>query len=95
MVEEINSTGGTASAIKTNVALQVDVEHLIDETVNLYGTVDILVNNAGIMDNLEPAGAVKDEDWDRVFAVNVNSVLRTIRKVLPIFLEKERATLLM
>lgn len=94
VVAEINAAGGTASAIKTNVALQVDVERLIDETVNLYGTVDILVNNAGIMDNLEPAGAVTDEDWDRIFKVNVTSVLRTTRKVLPIFLGKGKGNII-
>jgi NAD(P)-dependent dehydrogenase (short-subunit alcohol dehydrogenase family) len=50
--------------------------------------VDILVNNAGIMDGMEPAGEIKDDLWDKVFAVNTTSVMRSTRKVLPIFLEK-------
>ncbi|WP_019635299.1 SDR family oxidoreductase [Paenibacillus fonticola] len=93
-VQEITSQGGTAFAIKTNVAAEEDVQHLIDTTVNTYGTVDILVNNAGIMDNMEPAGDITDEQWERVFAVNTTSVMRSTRKVLPIFLEKQRGIII-
>lgn len=88
-VEEIETNGGTAFAIKTNVAEEADVQALIDTTVEKYGTVDILVNNAGIMDNFEPAGDVEDEKWDRIFAINTTSVMRSTRKVIPIFLEKQ------
>jgi NAD(P)-dependent dehydrogenase (short-subunit alcohol dehydrogenase family) len=62
---------------------------LIDTTVEKYGTVGILVNNAGIMDNFEPVGDVEDDKWDRISAININSVMRSTRKVLPIFLEKQ------
>ncbi|PQD94220.1 3-ketoacyl-ACP reductase [Pradoshia eiseniae] len=88
-VEEIKAAGGEAIAMKTNVAVEEDVQALVDSTVEAYGTVDVLVNNAGIMDGFEPAGDVLDERWERVFAVNTTSVMRMTRKVLPIFLEKE------
>lgn len=87
-VEEIKANGGTAFAIKTNVAVEADIQALIDTTVSTYGTVDILVNNAGIMDNFEPAGDVEDDKWERIFAINTTSVMRSTRKVMPIFLEK-------
>ncbi|MEF2966249.1 SDR family oxidoreductase [Paenibacillus sp. M1] len=92
-VEEITSQGGTAFAIKTNVALEEDIQNLVDTTVQNYGTVDILINNAGIMDGMEPAGEVTDERWERVFAVNTTSVMRSTRKVLPIFLEKKKGVI--
>lgn len=88
-VEEIKAAGGEAIAMKTNVAVEEDVQTLVDTTVEKYGTVDVLVNNAGIMDGFEPAGDVVDERWERVFAVNTTSVMRMTRKVLPIFLGKE------
>lgn len=91
--EEIASQGGTAFAIKTNVAAEEDIQNLIDTAVNQYGTVDILINNAGIMDNMEPAGDVLDDKWERVFAVNTTSVMRATRKVLPIFLEKQKGVI--
>ncbi|WHX49745.1 SDR family oxidoreductase [Paenibacillus woosongensis] len=92
-VEEITSQGGTAFAIKTNVAVEEDIQNLVDTTVKTYGTVDVLVNNAGIMDNMEPAGDVTDEQWDRIFAVNTTSVMRSTRKVLPVFLEKRKGVI--
>ncbi|HHY27124.1 MAG TPA: SDR family oxidoreductase [Desulfitobacterium dehalogenans] len=88
VVEEITSAGGTAFAIKTNVAVEEDIQTLVDTTVSTYGTVDILVNNAGIMDNFEPAADIEDKNWERLFAVNTTSVMRATRKVIPIFLEK-------
>ncbi|TWH56499.1 NAD(P)-dependent dehydrogenase (short-subunit alcohol dehydrogenase family) [Desulfitobacterium sp. LBE] len=88
VAEEITSAGGTALAIKTNVAVEEDIQALIDTAVSTYGTVDILVNNAGIMDNFEPAADIEDKNWERIFAVNTTSVMRATRKVLPIFLEK-------
>lgn len=88
-VEEVETNGGTAFAVKTNVAEEADIGALIDSTVEKYGTVDILVNNAGVMDNFEPAGDVEDEKWDRIFAINTTSVMRSTRKVMPIFLEKQ------
>lgn len=94
VAEEINSAGGTALAIKTNVALEEDIQALIDTAVKIYGTVDILVNNAGIMDNFEPAADIEDKDWERVFAVNSTSVMRSTRKVLPIFLEKSSGVII-
>lgn len=88
-LEEIKANGGTAFAIKVNVALEEDIQALIDTTVSNYGTVDILVNNAGIMDNFEPAADIEDRNWERIFAVNTTSVMRSTRKVIPIFLEKK------
>ncbi|WP_243354402.1 SDR family oxidoreductase [Bacillus litorisediminis] len=81
------SNGGTAKAIKANVAELADIENMIDTAVKEYGTLDILVNNAGIMDGFEPAGDITDEKWDRIFDVNTKGVIRAIRKAIPIFLE--------
>ncbi|WP_138752982.1 SDR family oxidoreductase [Paenibacillus sinopodophylli] len=89
VVQGIQEKGGTAIAVVSNVAVEADVQNLIDTAVNEFGTVDILVNNAGIMDNFVPAGDITDELWERVFAVNTTGPMRTTRKVLPIFLEKQ------
>ena len=93
-VEEIKENGGVAIAIKTNVALEEDIQNLIDTAVKTYGTVDILVNNAGIMDNFEPAGDIEDANWERIFAINTTSVMRSTRKVLPIFLENQAGVII-
>lgn len=93
-VDQIASDGGTAIAVLTNVAKQEDIEDLIDTAVNTYGTVDILVNNAGIMDNFDPAADITDELWEKIFTINTTSVMRATRKVLPIFLAKEKGVII-
>ncbi|MCZ4151283.1 3-ketoacyl-ACP reductase, partial [Escherichia coli] len=90
VVDDIKASGGEAIVVVANVAQEDDIQRLIDTAVSTYGTVDILVNNAGIMDGMEPAGEITDEQWDRVFAINTTSVMRATRKVLPIFLEKQK-----
>ena len=94
VVEEIKSNGGEAIAIVANVAEEKDIQNLIDTTVSTFGTVDVLVNNAGIMDNFEPAGDIVDDNWERIFAINTTSVMRSTRKVMPIFLEKAQGVII-
>jgi len=89
VVKGIVEKGGTALAVQSNVASEEDVQRLFEETTNAYGTVDILVNNAGIMDNFVPAGDLTDELWEKVFAVNTTGPMRTTRKALSIFTEKQ------
>ncbi|MGX6443909.1 SDR family oxidoreductase [Neobacillus sp. K501] len=93
-VDQIKSNGGEAIAVMANVAKEDDIQNLIDTVVNTYGTLDILVNNAGIMDNFEPAGEIEDEKWERIFAINTTSVMRSTRKALPIFLEKQKGVII-
>lgn len=93
-VDQIKSNGGEAIAVMANVAKEDDIQNLIDTAVNTYGTLDILVNNAGIMDNFEPAGEIEDEKWERIFAINTTSVMRSTRKALPIFLEKQKGVII-
>ncbi|MFF0902217.1 UNVERIFIED_CONTAM: SDR family oxidoreductase [Kocuria sp. CPCC 205316] len=48
------------------------------------GRLDVLVNNAGVMDRFESVAEVDDATWDRVFAVNVGSVMRLTRAAIPL-----------
>ena len=89
VIDEIHSSGGEAQAVISDVTKEEDVQNMIDKAVNMYGTLDILVNNAGILDNFAPAEKVTDQVWEKVFAVNSTGPMRTIRKALPIFIEKK------
>jgi len=88
-IAEITANGGEAVAVRTNVTVEEDIQNMIDTAVEEFGTVDILVNNAGVVDNMYAAGNVPDEVWDRVLAINTTGVMRAMRKVLPIFEEKQ------
>jgi NAD(P)-dependent dehydrogenase (short-subunit alcohol dehydrogenase family) len=51
------------------------------------GHVDALANVAGIMDGFLPPAEIDDQTWERVLAVNLTSMMRLTRAVLPIMLE--------
>jgi len=90
VVTEIVAAGGSATAVVANVAVQADVDNLIDTAVSTYGSLDILVNNAGIMDNFMPVENITDDLWEKIIAVNTTGPMRTIRKAMPIFLAKKK-----
>lgn len=60
---------------------KISVESLVPQVETSLGPLDILVNNAGItQDNLFLR--MKDEEWENVIAVNLNSVFRLSRSAL-------------
>src|SRR5687767_3926110 len=67
----VKKTGGEAIFVKADVAKAVEVEALINKTVDTYGRLDCAHNNAGI----EGPGATTvdytEEAWDRVIAINL------------------------
>ena len=58
------------------------VNAVVDECLRNFGRVDILHNNVGIP---TPGGAedTTEDDWDRLFAVNVRGMYLTCRACLP------------
>lgn len=73
LVNKIIGAGGKAAAIKADVARVSEITRLFDETIAHFGKLDILVNNAGIMFT-KPVSEVTEEEYDRIFAVNVKGV---------------------
>ena len=69
-VDEVKKLGREALGIKVNVTKKSDVEAMVQQTLEKFGMVDILVNNAGIL-RIEPTEDMKEEDWDKVLAVNL------------------------
>ncbi len=81
-VDTIAKEGGTASALRVDVAKAADCEAMVQAAVERYGRVDILDNNVGISvraDVLE----VSEDDWDRVMAVNVKSIMLASKYAIP------------
>jgi len=67
----IIDAGGRAIFKETDVADKDAVEAMLAKTIAEFGKVDVLVNNAGIIIR-DTVLDTSVEDWNRVFAVNVN-----------------------
>ena len=81
-VLDLNPGDEFAVALKADVTDDASVRTAVDTAAERLGGIDILVNNAGI-------GAIgtvadnPDEEWHRVFDVNVVGMVRVTRAALP------------
>lgn len=67
---QIVAAGGVACGFVANVAVESEVQNLIQNIVAKWGRVDILVNNAAITDN-KTILDISKEEWDKVIAVTL------------------------
>jgi NAD(P)-dependent dehydrogenase (short-subunit alcohol dehydrogenase family) len=82
-VGHIKTAGGDATFVQADVSKSADVQHMIATTVKTYGRVDILFNNAGIEGPSAKIAHYKEEDWDRVIAIDLTSVYLGMKYVIP------------
>lgn len=92
-VNELKESGYDALGTLVNIAIEKDVSRMVDSTIEAFGKVDILVNNAGVGDNMQAAQNVQDDTWNRVMDINVNGVMRSLRKIIPSFIENGGGTI--
>jgi NAD(P)-dependent dehydrogenase (short-subunit alcohol dehydrogenase family) len=78
----IEGEGGEAAACEADVSVSAQVCAAVETCVGRFGRVDILLNNVGITALGDPV-QTSEEDWDRVFAVNVKSAFLLAKHGLP------------
>ena len=83
VADGIRATGSTAIPIQADLVLAADLEHAVEESVRTLGGIDVLVNCAGVGQRPKPIEETGDDEFDRIFSVNVRSVFLIIRAVLP------------
>ena len=60
----------------------------VEAAFRQIGDVDILICNAGIM-HFAPINLMQEDQWDRLFAVNVKGIYNCVGAALPSFLQKQ------
>lgn len=79
---EIETSGGQALAVRTDVADQAQVEALIEKCVERFGQVDVLVNNAGVA-IASQFEELPLEDFRRLMDVNFWGAVYACRAAVP------------
>src|SRR5437763_1442754 len=83
----IAKEGGSAAAFEADASNSADVKAMVDACMAKWGRLDILDNNVGIGSTGGPVELSEDE-WHKVFDVNVKSFFLTAKHVLPV-MEKQ------
>ena len=78
--------GDSAYGIRGDVSNLDDLDSLFGQIRERFGRVDVLFANAGIAP-LAPFDAVTEEQFDRLFNVNVRGLFFTVQKALPLLRE--------
>ncbi|KAF2138393.1 uncharacterized protein K452DRAFT_290977 [Aplosporella prunicola CBS 121167] len=72
--EKLATTSDAFAFQKMDVSKAAEWDAAIDAAIKAWGKIDILVNNAGTSYKNKPTNEVTEEEFDKVFAVNVKSV---------------------
>jgi 3-oxoacyl-[acyl-carrier protein] reductase len=92
--ERVSSTiqkmGHKSIAIQMSVANSREVNASAERVLREYGRIDILINNAGICQVVPSIEEIREEDWDRVLAVNLKGVFLCAKAVMGI-MKKQKA----
>jgi 3-oxoacyl-[acyl-carrier protein] reductase len=78
VVAKITAAGGRAIAVQADVSTAAGAKALFDAAEAKYGPADILINNAGVI-LYKLLAAVTEEEFDKLFAVNVKGTFLTCK----------------
>ena len=82
--EVASQIGNSAFAMEADVSIDGDVSRMVQEALDRWGQLDILVNNAGTTHRNQPMTEVTEEEYERIFAVNVKSVYLSAKHIVPV-----------
>lgn len=81
----IGEAGGRALPVTADVGRRDQVEAMVQATERHFGQLDLLVNNAGWSHRNKPVDQVTEEEFDRLFTVNVKAIFLAVNACLPGF----------
>ncbi len=79
VVADIEAAGGTAIAVRADIADPAGVRALFEAAERSYGPVDVLVNNAGVL-KVAPLACVTDEDYQHQIGINFTGTFNGLRE---------------
>lgn len=83
VAQSISSEGYTATGIAANTGNMEDIQLLVDQTKEHYGSIDIIVNNAATNPVFGPVINTDGDAFDKIMNVNVKGPFELVKKAVP------------
>ncbi len=85
VADAIRDAGGQAVFARADVSRNDDVAGLLQAALSAFGGLTTVVNNAGTTHRNRPMLEVDEDEFDRIYAVNVKSIYLTAKHMVPHF----------
>lgn len=81
--EALRNEGGEVFALTADLTNPEDIDQLVKESIDAFGTIDILVNNAGTIGSNGTLEDTPTDEWRSLFELNLFAVVQLTKKLIP------------
>ncbi len=94
--DELRQRGYDCLPVAVDVSSSEEVMSFIKKVVENYGRIDVLINNAAMFSSLKmkPFYQIPDDEWDRIFAVNVRGIFLCCKAVSEIMIRQKSGSII-
>ena len=93
VADAIVKANGAATAYTVDITDTAQVKALMEAIKEAHGRLDVLVNNAGVGERAD-FRHISDEDWDRVWGVNLDGTVRCAREAFDLMRASGKASVI-
>lgn len=88
VVSGIESAGGRAQFVNTDISDESSVQHMVASALSAYGKLDGACNSAAVPPSNKPMTEIAVEDWDACHAINARGTFLCNKHEIAAMLEK-------
>ena len=92
VADDIAAMGGNALVVQTDVTVEAQVKHLIEQSLERFDRIDVLVNNAGILTRTSVPDTTEDE-WYALMDTNLKGPFLCCKHTLPVMLKQGKGNI--
>ncbi len=94
--DELRQRGYDCLPVAVDVSSSEEVMSFIKKVVENYGRIDVLINNAAMFSSLKmkPFYQIPDDEWDRIFAVNVRGIFLCCKAASEIMIRQKSGSII-
>ncbi len=94
VANEISEMGRRSLPLAMDTSRRIDVERMVERTLEGWGQIDVLVNNAGIV-VIKPAVDYTEDDWDQVLDIDLKGYFLCAQAVGQVMVRQGRGSIIM